>query len=153
MNKSNIQNKKQTKNVTVYATISVMVAFALVASPLLLTENDAYAFNYGDVCINTISNPIESFHSIYQPYINFAGLKSNNNNDNAEKMTYHSTFSIPKTDDKNNKFTFGSNSIGGGGYCFEHHFQNSWECDQVNGEITDVRMDKAGNEVATCCVK
>ncbi|MGD9674221.1 MAG: hypothetical protein AB7U98_12170 [Candidatus Nitrosocosmicus sp.] len=34
MNKSNIQtNKKQTKNVSLYATISVMVAFALIASP------------------------------------------------------------------------------------------------------------------------
>ncbi|MDR4492299.1 MAG: hypothetical protein R2685_15600 [Candidatus Nitrosocosmicus sp.] len=42
MNKSNIQNKKQTKNVTVYATISVMVAFALVASPFT-TMNAVYA--------------------------------------------------------------------------------------------------------------
>ncbi|MGD9674227.1 MAG: hypothetical protein AB7U98_12200 [Candidatus Nitrosocosmicus sp.] len=43
MNKSNIQtNKKQTKNVSLYATISVMVAFALVSSPLII-GTDVYA--------------------------------------------------------------------------------------------------------------
>ncbi|MGD9674214.1 MAG: hypothetical protein AB7U98_12135 [Candidatus Nitrosocosmicus sp.] len=44
MNKSNIQtNKKQTKNVSLYATISVMVAFALIASPIVSTMNYVFA--------------------------------------------------------------------------------------------------------------
>ncbi|MGD9674233.1 MAG: hypothetical protein AB7U98_12235 [Candidatus Nitrosocosmicus sp.] len=44
MNKSNIQtNKRQKKNATVYATISVMVAFALIASPFLSAINDSFA--------------------------------------------------------------------------------------------------------------
>ncbi|MGD9674229.1 MAG: hypothetical protein AB7U98_12210 [Candidatus Nitrosocosmicus sp.] len=43
MNKSNIQtNKKQTKNVSLYATISVMVAFALIASPIVSTIDGVY---------------------------------------------------------------------------------------------------------------
>ena len=50
MNKSNIQtNKKQTKNVSIYATISVMVAFALMASPFLSAINDAYALSQKEI--------------------------------------------------------------------------------------------------------
>ncbi|MGD9674235.1 MAG: hypothetical protein AB7U98_12245 [Candidatus Nitrosocosmicus sp.] len=49
MNKSNIQIKRQKKNATVYATISVMVAFALIASPFLSAINDAYALSQKEI--------------------------------------------------------------------------------------------------------
>jgi hypothetical protein len=55
MNKSNqIQDKnKNKKSVTVLATICIMVAFALVASPIIITKN---AFSFDELKREIISN-------------------------------------------------------------------------------------------------